>query len=82
VKLSGGKAITLEVKGTDVIESVKAKIQDMEGIPPDQQRLVFAGRQLCDADTLHAYGIKYESIIQLMFRLRGGGLVTITPNLP
>ena len=71
VKTLTGKTVTLDVKSNETIENLKLQFQAKEGTPPDQQRMIFAGKQIEDHRTLADYAIPHQAIIHLVLRLRG-----------
>lgn len=74
VKTLSGKTISVEVDDMDRIEDVKAKIEEKEGIPPEQQRLIFGGKQLDGHKTLQDYAVEDGASLSMVLRLRGGAV--------
>lgn len=72
IKTLTGKTCSIEFSQTDTVESVKEKIRQKEGIPVDQQRLVFNGKQLEDGHTLNEYNVKPGETVHLVLKLKGG----------
>ena len=73
VKTLTGKEIPIDIEPSDTIERIKEYVEEKEGIPPVQQRLIFAGRQMNDEMTAKDYGIEGGSVLHLVLALRGGG---------
>ena len=72
VKTLTGKEIEIDIDPADKIERVKERVEEKEGIPPQQQRLIFGGRQMADEKTVKDYNIEAGSVLHLVLALRGG----------
>jgi len=72
VKTLTGKEIEVDIDGTDKIERIKERVEEKEGIPPPQQRLIFGGKQMMDDKTVSEYNVNPGSVLHLVLALRGG----------
>ena len=72
VKTLTGKELELGVEPNDTIERIKERVQEKEGIPPMQQRLIYGGKQIADEKTVRDYKIEGGSVLHLVLALRGG----------
>ncbi|VDK63468.1 unnamed protein product, partial [Onchocerca ochengi] len=72
VKTLTGKEIELDIEPNDKVERIKEKVEEKEGIPPPQQRLIFAGKQMNDEKTAQDYKVAGGSVLHLVLALRGG----------
>lgn len=68
IKTLSGKTITFDLEATDTIASLKSKIKDRENVPVDQQRILFAGKELDDGNTLQSSGVSKEAILHLVLK--------------
>jgi ubiquitin-like protein Nedd8 len=75
VKTLTGKEVELDVEVSDTIVRIKERMEEKEGIPPIQQRLIFGGKQMHDEKTAKDYNIEGGSVIHMVLALRGGGCV-------
>lgn len=77
VKTLTGKEIEIDIEPTDTIERIKERVEEKEGIPPVQQRLIFAGKQMNDDKAAKDYNIEGGSVLHLVLALRGGTLAVL-----